>query len=251
MSRSEAAPQSLGRHEVHVWIVVPSKVSSAALEACESLECDDERQRRMRLYAEHDRRDRLVSSALVRRSLSRYASVDPAAWVFERNEHGRPELVAGQCNPRLRFNLSHASGLAACAVTLERDIGVDVENVERRGEVLSIAGRYFSPAEADDVQNTPAQRRRQRFFEYWTLKESYIKARGTGLALALRKFSFRIGDGSIGVCFDPELHDDPADWQFALFRPTDEHVLAIGVRRGPGPDLLVGVRQAELQLFSG
>jgi len=239
--------ETLRQDDVHVWTAVPERISSPVLlKEYETLESADERARRLRLYFARHRHERLVAVALVRTTLSRYADVDPAAWVFERNEWGRPDLVPGQCAAPLRFNLSHTEGLVACAVTLGRDVGVDVESVERRGQTLAIADRYFAPAEVRELHESPAARQRERFFEYWTLKESYIKARGLGLRIPLRHFAFRLDDGeTIGITFDPEIEDACGDWQFQLFRPTSTHVMAVGVRRGSGPDLEVTVRNQE------
>ena len=70
------------------------------------------------------------------------------------------------------------------------------------------------------------------FFDYWTLKEAYIKARGLGLALPLGQFTFiRTPDAAPAIAFAPELHDDPASWQFAQFWPTRDHRMAVAVRR--------------------
>ena len=239
-----SAPERLGPDEVHVWSARPDAITEPGrLEAYEELESPDERCKRRRLHFERDRHDRLISVALVRTSLSRYAALDPAAWVFERNPQGRPDLVAGQCKPSLRFNLSHTRGLIACAVTLEHDIGVDVESLERPGETLAIADRYFSPAEVQDLLAVPVESRRRRFFDYWTLKESYIKARGLGLRIPLRRFSFHLDDPeSIRISFDARLEDDPRDWQFALPETAATHAMAVGVRRGRRQDLSVSVR---------
>lgn len=239
-----AARDRLDRDEVHVWTVRPDAITERELvDRYALLESDDERERRLRLRFERDRHERLVSVALVRTALSRYAAIEPADWKFARNEFGRPDPVPGQCEPHLRFNLSHTRGLAACAVTVARDVGCDVECVDRACDTGAIADRYFSRSELRDLRALPRDRRRERFFDYWTLKESYIKARGMGLRIPLGRFSFHLDDGPpVRVSFDPELEDDPADWQFELHRPGAGHVLAVGVRRGRRPDLRVRVR---------
>ena len=185
-----------------------------------------------------------MTRALCRSVLSQYANIEPASWLFEFNKWGKPSIALEKELPWLEFNLSNTRGMVACLVHCGAPVGVDVEFLGRRGETVALADRYFSPVETRDLHSLLPSRQRQRFFEYWTLKEAYVKARGTGLALTLRKFSFRIGRDAIRVAFDTELEDDPADWQFGLFRPTSEHILAVGVRRGGGPQLSIDLRRS-------
>jgi 4'-phosphopantetheinyl transferase len=236
--------QRLPSSEVHVWFARPETIPAGHLEAYAHLESGDERERRLRLRFERHRIEHLVSVALVRTSLSRYAPVEPADWLFERNDRGRPDLVPGQCDPDLAFNLSHTRGLVACAVARQPEVGVDVEWIERRGRTTAIADRFFSRREVRDLEALPDARRRDRFFDYWTLKESYIKARGMGLAIPLRAFSFHLDEAPpIRISFEPTLEDDPSTWQFELFRPDDAHRLAVGIRRGAVADLRIDVRE--------
>ena len=130
----------------------------------------------------------------------------------------------------LEFNLAHTRGLVACAVALGRDVGVDVEWLGRRGRTLEIAERYFSPSEVRDLRATPGPDRKERFFRYWTLKEAYVKARGEGLRLPLRRFSFHLDGPAVRVSFESDS-DDPRAWQFLIECPTPSHLLAVAVRR--------------------
>jgi 4'-phosphopantetheinyl transferase len=135
--------------------------------------------------------------------------------------------------------------LAACIVALDRAVGVDVENCERSGNLLGVADRFFSPSEVGALQGLPADEQWRRFFCYWTLKESYIKAKGKGLAIPLGQFSFdldRVDGSGIHISFDPRLRDDPASWQFVLFSYGRRHTVAAGIRRR-GRDLRLRVRE--------
>ena len=228
---------------VHVDLVRTSE--QAALDRLEDyrpLLSSDERDRMERLIFDRDRRAFLMTRALARRMLSRYAPVAPADWQFITNAHGRPEIsVRPAGTPDLRFNISHTDGLIACAVTIGREVGVDVEQVGRH---LShdIAGRFFAPKEVTDLRALPESDQPRVFFDYWTLKEAYIKARGFGLALPLKDFAFTLRPPAAPtIGFEPALDDDPSTWQFLQDWPTAEHRLGLAVRR-EGADLPVRIR---------
>ena len=232
-------------HEVHLWYVMPERISDETqLAAFRDLLSDSERARNARYVFAQGRHDDLIARALVRTSLSRYhPTVDPRAWQFEAGPFGRPEIVGPPCTPGLSFNLSHTSGLIVCLVAVEREIGVDVEDTSRISlSEIDIADRYFSPSEVAELRSLPAEAQSDRFFDYWTLKEAYIKARGLGLQLPLDQFSLRLDDGRpIRISFGPEIADDPASWQLELRSLTPRHRLAMAIRRRQEPDLMVRV----------
>jgi 4'-phosphopantetheinyl transferase len=145
----------------------------------------------------------------------------------------------------LRFSISHTHSLIVLAVTRGRALGVDVENVCARDASLDIAERFFSPSEVATLAGAPAKEQRDRFFEYWTLKESYIKARGMGLSLPLDKFSFRYPDArSVEIVIDPELADHPGRWQFWQFRPRPEYLVAMCAERAGAQSPVVVIMKA-------
>jgi 4'-phosphopantetheinyl transferase len=172
-----------------------------------------------------------VAHALLRTALSRYAGIRPEAWGFVASVHGRPEIDTST-RPRLRFNLSHSKGLVACAVTLERDVGIDVERVGRRADTTALARRWFSSSENRFLAGLPAPEARAGFFSLWTLKEAYAKARGLGLGIALDVASFQLAPGMPpAVSFRPGHDDDTRAWQFASLEPRPGYRLAVAARR--------------------
>jgi 4'-phosphopantetheinyl transferase len=134
--------------------------------------------------------------------------------------------------------------MVACAVTIGRDVGVDVEHV-RRSPPFAVATRFFAPGEVAVLRALALPERAVRFYECWTLKESDTKARGLGLAIPLAGCAFHRGGRSrpISASFDARLGDDPRRWQFHLFRPTPWHVMALSLARPPGGDVRVEVRE--------
>ncbi len=198
---------------------------------------EDEQVRARRYLRDEDRDRFVVARALVRQQLSRFGPLAPSDWRFVTNGHGRPEIAnPPTAAPRLRFNLSHTRGLVACAVTGDREVGVDVEYIDRR-LTHDVATRFFAAREVADLHALDTDAQALVFFDYWTLKEAYIKARGLGLALPLGQFAFRLAPpGPPVVAFDEALGDEPASWQFFQSRPSPRHRLALAVRR-TGADL--------------
>ena len=232
------------RGEAHVYFAREDQIREPALLAAyEALLTPEERARKQRYYFEKNRHEYLITRALVRSVLSRYAPLRPAAWTFSANEWGCPAIVSPE-GAGLRFNLSNTRGLVCCLVARDRDVGIDVEDLEREGETVAIADRFFSPVEFEELRAQPEERRRARFFDYWTLKEAYIKARGMGLAIPLDHFSFLLSPQSpIRIAFDPQLPDDPASWQFEQLRPTPTHLVSLAIRRKNEANLRIIARR--------
>lgn len=228
-----AAVMSLPPAEAHLWSARPAAFADPAqLDRLRAMLTDEERARIDRFRSARDRRTGLVTRALVRLTLSRYCGVRPARWRFRTNRHGRPEIASPAS--RLRFNVSHTEGLVVCLVGRGRELGVDAESLRRERRWLDLAERFFAPAEARALREVPAARRALRFLEYWTLKESYVKARGRGLTLPLSGFRFDlpapVPDG-IRIRFTPAIDDDAARWRFSLDRLGEDHVVATAVDR--------------------
>jgi 4'-phosphopantetheinyl transferase len=220
--------------EIHLWLAFYDEgIDEQRLTTYREMLCESEREQYPRFYFANDRRRYLVTRALVRTILSRYAPVRPEDWVFSTNEYGRPEIQQAQAREaQLSFNISHTRNLIVLGVTRQRELGVDVENVRRREPSIDIAERFFAPEEIAALAAVPAEQQLDRFFEYWTFKESYIKARSKGLSIPLDKFAFRYRDEHrVELAIHPDLADDPARWQFWQFRPTMDYVVAICAER--------------------
>lgn len=197
----------------------------------------DERRQHGRFHLEDDRLMFLATRALVRTVLSAYVDVPPSEWRFATGMRGKPYIAEPSGLPPLHFNLTNTRGLVVCAVSSSYPrLGIDVEWLERAGETVSAADQYFSSDEIRALRALPAELQRERFFQYWTLKESYIKARGLGLALPLEQFSFLLDQAPpIRIVFHGSLIDDPGRWRFALFTASACHMLAVGADTAGAP----------------
>jgi 4'-phosphopantetheinyl transferase len=222
----------LAENEVHLWFAYPDEWRETALTAAARTILDAgeiARSERFR-FPEH-RRLFLVSRLLLREALSRYAESPPGAWRFIANEHGKPRIApdAGPSAPA--FNLAHTAGVAVVALTRGRDVGVDVENGNRRVHARRLIERFFSPEEVAELGNLSSADLQERFFLSWTLKEAYIKALGLGLAQPLDSFAFHLkGERPRRIDFSAGLPHDPhdlQDWRFAVVAPRPHFVAAL------------------------
>jgi 4'-phosphopantetheinyl transferase len=217
---------------VDLWYYFYEGIDTELLAAHEALLTPNERDRYGSFYFERDRRLFLATRALVRTVLSNYSTVSPADWRFGTGEHGKPLISAPAVTPNIHFNLANTPGLVVCVVSVAHELlGVDAERIDRRVEAVDLAERYFSESETGRLRALPASEQLRSFFAYWTLKESYIKARGLGLTLPTDQFSFRVDD-EISVVFDTRFADDAKSWRFALIDAPPHHIIAISVKTG-------------------
>lgn len=103
--------------------------------------------------------------------------VDPWHWVLE--EGGKPHL---QDTP-VHFSLSYAEDIVAVAVSRNRPIGLDIEQIHPRKE--GFAARWFSPAEQAEIAT--AKDPDAALITLWTKKEAAAKQSGEGLGFALSR----------------------------------------------------------------
>ena len=234
---------ALDPDEAHLWYLVPSDVTSELSDRYRALLSDEEAAREARYVFEPSRMEHRLTRGLARTVLARYTGVHPKALRFVEDSHGRPAL-----DPRtdLSFNLSNTEGLIACAVARGRQIGVDVECTDRPALTLDIAEHYFSKIEIAELRALPREQQLDRFFDYWTLKEAYIKARGLGLSIPLDRFSFllgRPGEGPVQIEIDPSLGDDAAGWWFTQLSLSPRHKTALGASIRAGETLRLKVER--------
>lgn len=227
-------PIALDPGDVDVWLCFHETLDAPRWrDAFAALLTPQERARHDRLGSPELKLEFLAGAALSRNALSRYAPVAPADWRFVAGEHGKPAVGSPRVDPPLWFNLSGTAGLVACVVSrATATVGVDVEKLNATSDMLEVARQFFSPREAEALRALPPDAQAERFFAIWTLKESYVKARGLGIAaVPLQAFAFDLGrDGSIGLSFEPGLAEDAAAWRFASIRVSADHLLAVGAR---------------------
>jgi 4'-phosphopantetheinyl transferase len=140
----------------------------------------DEQARAARLRRAVDQRRWTAARWALRTVLARYAGGDPAALALGTGPTGKPELA--DSGAALRFNLSHSHELALIAVSSSTEVGVDVEWVDPRRDVVEIAPHALGPEQVRELLTAPAGERPALFHAAWTRREAAVKCTGVGLA---------------------------------------------------------------------
>jgi 4'-phosphopantetheinyl transferase len=213
---------------IDLWLLpTATEIAAPVIAEYRAMLSEAERLQEQRFHFERDRRRYLLTRALVRCMLSRYSSVAPRDWTFTRNAYGRPR-IANDAAPAIEFNVSHTGDLIVLAIAGDCRLGVDCESLAR-GDCVSLAESYFAAPEVAALHALAPAGRQRRFLELWTLKESYIKARGMGLSIPLDEFSFDLSDSDIALSVDASLDEAGARWQFMQFLAAPDHIAAVCV----------------------
>lgn len=238
---SNKVSYQLTDNDIHLWMVNPTQISETP--ELRAMLCAEELNKVDRYRLPASKHSALITRAFIRLLLSKYAPIKAPAWQFSISDLGKPEIK----NPplALRFNLSHNDKMIICALCLNNDIGCDIEDLTRKISVNAIAKRFFSAQEAQLIKMAPT-----RFFEYWTLKEAFVKATGLGISQGLDTFSFLINEAkethfndNISLTFsEKSLQKTPQNWYQALLFPDNKHCIALSVDKKKQTDIKPTIR---------
>jgi 4'-phosphopantetheinyl transferase len=218
----------LGSNEVHVWRAVLDE-STQEIDSFLYTLSADERTRAERFYFQSDRERFITAHGVLRRILGAYLNRAPECLSFCSGSHGKPALALGSGGDAIRFNMTHSHGVALYAVTRGREVGIDLEFIERDLEVEQIAERYFSRREIATLRALPTELRKGAFFLCWTRKEAYIKARGEGLSLPLDQFDVSLIPGQPAALLSTQPADEDVRWSLQELTVASGYVAALAV----------------------
>jgi 4'-phosphopantetheinyl transferase len=170
-------------------------VGPAAARAAATLLSDDERRRASGFARIRDRRRFTVARAELRRRLGMRLGVPPRGVAFAYGPHGKPYLAERRAHAHLRFNVSHTDGVVALAFANGRDVGVDIEVLRAVPDAGAVAARLCSPAEWRAWASLAEHQKRRGFLNWWTRKEAFVKARGSGLCHPFDAFDVSLAPG--------------------------------------------------------
>ncbi len=218
---------SVGAEEVHVWRIrlVPRPSEREELLMVLS---PAERERAGRFRFSCDREEFVSAHGLLRLILGRYTGQLPARLCFSYAPSGKPALASGAGNVWLRFNICHSGKLLLVAVAREREVGIDVEQINASFAFEEFAARFFSLRENAALLALDAKGRRDAFFACWTRKEAFLKAKGCGLGQSLDLFDVSLARGEPAALL--AVKNDPAEtrrWSLRDLHPGADYAAAV------------------------
>ena len=149
------------------------------------------RQEARKRRKDRDRQLYLAAEVLLNRSLQLEGRSLPLPVPYTRNPYGKP------CLPKWagRYaNWSHSGTWVICVLS-DREAGIDLQEAGKEPKEALIH-RTLQPEELAFYEQAPADRKKRLFYEYWVLKESFLKSKGTGFHTSLDTFYIEMGNGA-------------------------------------------------------
>ncbi len=215
--------------EVHVWQISLQQPEST-IHYLEKILVKDEVMGAERFVFDKDRNHFIVARGFLRILLGRYLGKKPNQLQFSCNAYGKPFLLQPSQKTILQFNLSHSHNLALYAFTYVGRVGIDVEYMRSDIEYEQLAKHYFSSAENSALQALPPTAKQQAFYNCWTRKEAYIKARGIGLSFPLALFDVSLNPSEPAALLDSrEDSQETTRWSLQTLNPSPGYAATLTV----------------------
>jgi len=228
---------------IQVWRAYLDQTRSQ-VDSLHRLLSPDEKIRASRFCFRRDRDRYVAARGTLRRILGRYLDIEPGCLEFRYGSYGKPALVLESGGDILHFNLSHSDGVAIFALSGQAELGIDLELIRADFATLEIAERFFSLGEVAALRGLPTELRVKAFFNCWTRKEAYLKARGEGLSFPLDRFQVSLLPGEPALLLQTE--DDPREaqrWVLHDLNLDGGFVGALAVEAHPVPSEVATLRE--------
>jgi 4'-phosphopantetheinyl transferase len=225
--RSPSKDIVLAADEIHVWRA-SLDVAPSTIQLLRPLLNSDELTRAQRFRFAKDGDRHIVGRGVLRMLLAGYIQQPPAELLFDYNQYGKPALSHLPKGRSIEFNISHSHNIALFAFTSIGPLGVDVEYMRKDIEYEQLAHQFFSVQENATLQSLPKTLWRQTFYNCWTRKEAYIKARGEGLSIPLDQFDVSLKPEEPAALLSSR-ESDVADWTMQALAPGPDYAGAVAI----------------------
>lgn len=171
----------LSDNYIDIWQVKIGAVTRLPAHIRDSL-TPGEREKASRFRFDRDRHRYACSHIALRMILAQRVGVDPGAIRFQTGLAGKPYLVN---QPDIHFNMSQSGDCAMIAIARNREVGIDIQQLNELPSSMDIARNFYTPNEIVELEESAENQRLELFYRLWTRKEAFVKAIGEGLRFPL------------------------------------------------------------------
>jgi 4'-phosphopantetheinyl transferase len=220
---------NIKNNEIHVWEynIVPDTYLAEKL--LNSLSVQEKSKIKNIKISEVKHRS-IISKFITKSIISKYLGKYIDEVVFDYNKFGKPSLSADINSINLKFNISHSGDIGILAISREKLIGIDVEQLNYLDDIEDIINNYFSDYEISLLNDSKNSNRIELFYKIWTGKEAFIKAIGQGLTFPLKNISFGF-DSQSGIIlkYIEEYPASSTEWKIYNFVPQENYTSTLAV----------------------
>lgn len=215
----------LSEDESHIWYFDIESVSNE-IEFYKGFLSSEEIAKADRFKFTKDKTISILARGALRILSGRYLHLSPNTIKFRYGKYGKPDY--GFPVP-LKFNISHSGNLIVIAFVKNCQLGVDIERIRQDFNVLDIAEKFFSDMEIKMLHDVQQDDVYKAFYRCWTRKESFIKAKGSGLSFPLARFTVSLNDNEAKLLKTEWNPAEKEKWKLFSFEPASGYVGALSI----------------------
>jgi 4'-phosphopantetheinyl transferase len=202
---------ALREGEIHLW-TASLHPSAEKIDSLRSALSPEEKKKASYFKFVPKQHAYIISQAVLRVLISTYLDIAPAEVILVASKKGKPFLVN---EPSLFFNISNSHEICVYAFSRDAEVGIDIEKIRELPDIDQLIDKNLTSREKAYFLKDP-DHKLSLFFQFWTFKESYLKAIGEGMRLTPENLEFSMDDGHIrlrSVTYGFEA----TDWHFKRF----------------------------------
>jgi 4'-phosphopantetheinyl transferase len=207
-------------HNVTLWFSLLDALR-AQIPEYENLLDPQEQQRAARFRFDVDRERFIIAHGLLRELLGQQLGERPELLRIARGPFGKPYIEGTD----LRFNLSDTKDALLIAITQGHEIGADIETMTRTVDHMAVGEHYFTPEEVNVIATSTDPKR--KFLEFWTRKESVLKASGVGIMEDLRVLRVDGAVNSMTIQHEAFMKHAAESYHLHTWHLGEDHIFSV------------------------
>ena len=215
---SKQSIPALIKGEIHLWSI-SLDANTELIEHCKLALTNSELNKIHFFKFPKIQNNYIISQGILRHLLSYYLNIAPEKIQLGRHRKGKPLSLD---ESSLFFNMSNSGNLCVYAFSRDNEIGIDLECIRDLPDLDQLINKNFTENERLFI-NKNKKERLKRFFLFWTIKESYLKAVGEGMRLTPDNLEFVIENNTIKLISIKGIFE-PEDWNFKNIHFSDKYL---------------------------